>query len=181
MDGVQRNDPGLLRSLLADILEGAAGRTTYSEAKSLGLPQAEGLNPDQTRLLADMPLRQARTQAMQGKANINSLLLRASQGDDKSDLETLKELDKQLSGVNGLLLQSSDPMHYQFATSFREQLGKKIAGKRGVKVPKELGLDLTTKSTGAPKAGANYTETATDARGNKVGFNPRTKKWEAIK
>lgn len=146
-------------NLLGDVLQGAAGNTTPTQADQLGMPQANGLNPAQLQDLMMMPERQAQTQALQEQtatAPIRQDLLKAQAAlarskttdskkglIDKMSVPALKAImddyDKQYTGKNAII-NSMDPaweQNHEDATANYKLAAKRLAEIAGVKPPPE--------------------------------------------
>lgn len=130
--------PTGLKLILREILAGAAGRTGPTSAFGLGVPQAEGLTPQETQLLASLGVARRKIDTQEKGLNLKALLSEhAEQGRSKDrDIKIFDVLNKALtiqSQVGSQLAEGggndANLMLKYMRDVLGEQLGKSVGAK----------------------------------------------------
>lgn len=194
-------EPSVLKDLLGGALAGFGGGIDPVAARNLGAPQTTGMTPQELQAFLMLPERQEKVRNLQEQVQTAPIRRQQLQAnaveaiakaefyrraaglkDDKDFANAMKlyeQLDKQTSGIAGILNHSENPDDFSKALEDKRKLAAKLAAKALGKYAKATGSQAkpADKSTAKNKS---YIQTATDGAGNQVGFNAETKQWEPI-
>lgn len=181
--------PSGVRKMLSDFVGGFSGRVGASESEAFmraGLPNLRGIPKENINAVLADPSRKANVQAIEENiqdrpanrllklAQVKKALADAAISSRIAGAKDNDELLKLLKEYNAAQKQTGfesigkSPEIQETNELLAQALGEESKKKLGIK-PKPA------------KAGVQYSATATDARGNTIGYNPKTKKWELVK